>query len=119
MTTANVTPAKLRRAMRIRKTKPHFVQAVDHPQNARDLSDAAREAGVIADVVVDVAVGTRTGVPSGEQALALAQLVDRLPGLKLRGLISYDGGAQHLKGFKHRQEQTLARYAPSVETFDR
>jgi D-serine deaminase-like pyridoxal phosphate-dependent protein len=118
MTTANVTPAKIRRAMQIRKAHPQFVQAVDLPQNARDLSDAAREAGVVANVVIDVAVGTRTGVPAGEPAIALAKLVDTLPNLELRGMISYDGGAQHLKGFANRQEQALKRYEPSVETFD-
>ncbi len=118
MTTSNVTPAKIRRAMQIRKTNPRFVQAVDYPENARDLSAAAGEAGVVADVVVDVAVGTRTGVPAGAQALALAQLVDSLPHLKLRGLISYDGGAQHIKGFKTRLERTLQNYQPSLETFE-
>ena len=61
----------------------------------------------------------RSGVPAGDQAIALAQLVDKLPHLKLRGLISYDGGAQHIKGFKTRLEQTLNRFAPSVETFER
>jgi D-serine deaminase-like pyridoxal phosphate-dependent protein len=119
MTTANVTPPKIRRAMAIRKANAQFVQAVDHPQNARDLSDAAREAGVVADVVIDVAVGTRTGVPAGDAAIALAELVDTLPNLRLRGMISYDGGAQHLKGFANRQEQTLKRYEASIETFDR
>jgi 3-hydroxy-D-aspartate aldolase len=58
-------------------------------------------------------------VPAGDQALALAQLVDTLPNLKLRGMISYDGGAQHIKGFKNRLEQTLKRFEPSVETFER
>lgn len=119
MTTANVTPSKIRRAMQICKKTSNFIQAVDYPQNARDLSDAAREAGVVADVVVDVAVGTRSGVPAGDQAIALAQLVDTLPSLKLRGIISYDGGAQHIKGFKERQDQALKRYEPSVDTFDR
>jgi D-serine deaminase-like pyridoxal phosphate-dependent protein len=119
MTTANATATKIRRAMQIRKKNPHYVQAADHPQGARDLSDAAREAGIVADVVIDVAVGTRTGVPAGDQAVALAQLVDKLPNLKLRGLVSYDGGAQHIKGFKNRREQSLTRYAPSVETFTR
>ncbi len=118
MTTANVTPAKIRRAMQIRKTNPTFTQAVDHPQNARDLSEAAREAGLTADVVIDVAVGTRTGVPAGEPALALARLVDTLPNLTLRGMISYDGGAQHIKGFAERERQTLARFEKSVETFE-
>jgi D-serine deaminase-like pyridoxal phosphate-dependent protein len=118
MTTCNVTASKIRRAMKIRKANRSFIQAVDNPQNARDLSDAAKEAGIVADVVIDVAVGTRTGVPAGDQALALAQLVDRLPGLKLRGMISYDGGAQHIKGFKARLERTLKNYEPSVQTFD-
>lgn len=117
MTTSNVTANKIRRAMRIRKANPSFIQAVDYPQNARDLSAAAKEAGIVADVVVDVAVGTRTGVPAGAPALALAQLVDTLPNLKLRGLISYDGGAQHIKGFRTRLEQALRNFEPSVETF--
>ena len=119
MTTSNVTANKIRRAMQIRKANRIFIQAVDYPQNAQDLSDAAKEAGIVADVVVDVAVGTRIGVPAGEQALALAQLVDKLPNLKLRGMISYDGGAQHIKGFKKRSEETLKRYEPSVGTFER
>jgi D-serine deaminase-like pyridoxal phosphate-dependent protein len=118
MTTSNVTPRKIRRAMQIRKRHPQFIQAVDHQQNARDLSDAAREAGVVADVVVDVAVGTRSGVPPGAQALEVAQFVDTLPNLKLRGMISYDGGAQHIKGFKEREARSLERFAASVETFE-
>src|SRR5439155_4348932 len=40
MTTSNVTPNKIRRAMTIRQANRHFIQAVDYPQNARDLSDA-------------------------------------------------------------------------------
>jgi D-serine deaminase-like pyridoxal phosphate-dependent protein len=119
MTTSNVTPNKIRRAMQIRRTNPQFVQAVDYPQNARDLNDAAKAAGLVADVVIDVAIGARSGVPAGDQAIALAQLVDKLPNLKLRGVISYDGGAQHIKGFKTRLDQTLNRFAPSVETFER
>ena len=119
MTTSNVTANKIRRAMKIRKANPQFIQAVDYLQNARDLNDAAKEAGVVADVVVDVAIGTRSGVPAGDQALAVAQLVDKLPNLKLRGIISYDGGAQHIKGFKNRLDTTMKRFEPSVGTLER
>src|SRR6476646_9668129 len=119
MTTSNVSPSKIRRAMALRKSHPQFVQAVDHPDNARDLDAAAKAAGLVADVVIDVAVGTRSGVPADERALALGQLVDTLHNLRLRGIISYDGGAQHIKGFKNRLDQTLNRFAPSVETFER
>ncbi len=82
MTTANLPPAKIRRAMELKKRYPGFIQAVDYDQNARDLNDAARAAGVVADVVIDVAVGTRTGIPPGEDAIKLAQLVDKLPRLE-------------------------------------
>jgi len=118
MTTSNVTANKIRRAMKIRKANRNFVQAVDYEPNARELNDAAKEAGVVADVVIDVAVGTRSGIPAGPQAVALAQLVDKLPNLKLRGIISYDGGAQHIKGFSTRLERTLQNFEPSVHTFD-
>ena len=74
MTTANPSVDKIRRAMAIRKSHPNFIQAVDDEQNARDLYEAAKAAGVVADVVIDVAVGTRSGIPAGEGALALAQL---------------------------------------------
>ncbi|PYR50827.1 MAG: hypothetical protein DMF89_08000 [Acidobacteria bacterium] len=94
-----------------------FIQAVDLEQNARDLSAAAREAGVVADVVIDVAVGTRSGIPPGEGAVALAKVVDKLPNLKLRGVLSYDGGAQHAKGFDARKERALKNIEPNAETF--
>ena len=118
MTTANLSAGKIRRAMALRKRSPTFIQAVDHDQNARDLSDAAREAGVVADVVVDVAVGTRSGVPAGAEALALAQLVDRLPSLRLRGLLSYDGGVQHVHGFATRKTRMLSAIEANAATRD-
>src|SRR5437588_9307058 len=116
MTTSNPSVAKIKRAMALRKKHPNFIQAVDYAPNARDLNDAAKAAGIVADVVIDVAVGTRSGIPAGDQALALAKLVDTLPNLKLRGLISYDGGAQHIKHFQTRLEQSLKNFEPSVDT---
>jgi 3-hydroxy-D-aspartate aldolase len=118
MTTANVTPTKIERAMSLRRWHRGFVQATDTPDNARDLSEAAEAAGVTADVVVDVDPGGhRTGIAPGRQALELAQLVDRLPGLRLAGMLCYDGGSQHVRGFEARRVQTLERLAPAAETF--
>ena len=116
MTTSNLSVNKIRRAMKLRKQSPGFIQAVDFDQNARDLNDAAKEAGIVADVVIDVAVGTRSGVPPGEDALALAKLVDSLPNLKLRGLLSYDGGAQHVIGFQARKDRALRNIEDNART---
>ena len=118
MTTSNPSPSKIRRAMNIRKFNPQFIQAVDLEQNARDLSAAAKEAGVVADVVIDVAVGTRSGIPPGEGAVALAKVIDKLPNLKLRGVLSYDGGVQHAKGFDARKERALKTIQPNVDTLE-
>jgi D-serine deaminase-like pyridoxal phosphate-dependent protein len=89
---------------------------VDEEQNARNLSDAAKASGVIADVVIDVAVGTRSGIPAAD-ALALAKLVDTLPGLKLRGLLAYDGGAQHVNGFAARKDRALKAMEDAARVF--
>jgi D-serine deaminase-like pyridoxal phosphate-dependent protein len=117
MTTSNPSKSKIRRAMAIRKRSSNFIQAVDQEENARDLSAAAKEAGVVADVVIDVAVGTRSGIPPGEGALALAKVIDTLPNLKLRGILSYDGGVQHAKGFAARKERALKNIEPNAEVF--
>ncbi len=118
MTTSNPTPSKIRRAIKLRKANSSFIQAVDEEQNARDLSAAAKEAGLVADVVIDVAVGTRTGIPPGDGAVALAKLVDTLPGLKLRGMLSYDGGVQHVKGFAERKARALKTIEANAATLE-
>ena len=117
MTTVNVTPRKIRRAMQLRKWCAGFIQAVDTAANAADLSAAAEEAGVTADIVVDVDPGGhRTGISPGAPALELAQRVDSLPGLRLRGLLCYDGGAQHVTGFAERRVRALSRLEAAADT---
>ena len=120
LTTVNVSAAKIRRAMQLRKQCDGFIQAVDTEGNARELNDAAREAGIIADVTVDVDPGGhRSGITPREPALTLAQLVDRLNNLRLRGILCYDGGSQHVSGFAARRTQAIERLAPAAETFSR
>jgi 3-hydroxy-D-aspartate aldolase len=116
MTTSNPSVAKVRRAMALATKNPAFIQAVDYEPNAHNLSAAAKEAGITADVVIDVAVGTRSGIPAGADALALAKLVDSLPNLRLRGLLSYDGGAQHIDGFAARKARALSALEGNAAT---
>lgn len=117
MTTVNVSAPKIIKAMALRKKYPGFVQAVDNPQNVQDLQDAAKAAGVIADVVVDIDVIRRSGVAPGAPALALAQQVDRSPNLRFCGILAYDGSVQHVVGFQKRKMQALQTFEPVVETY--
>jgi D-serine deaminase-like pyridoxal phosphate-dependent protein len=118
MTGVNVSVPKIQKAMALRKKYKGFVQAIDNPQNAHDLQDAAKAAGIIADVVMDIDVIKRSGVIPGAPALALAQLIDKMPNLKFRGILAYDGGVQHVKGFQQRKAKALENYEPVVKTYE-
>src|SRR5206468_12804717 len=66
--------------------------AVDDERHARALSAAAGAAGSEIGVLVDVDVGMdRCGVRNREEALRLAEQLSRLPGLRLRGVMGYEG----------------------------
>lgn len=118
MTGVNVSVPKIQKAMALRKKHKGFIQAVDNPQNVQDLQDAAKAAGITADVVVDIDVVKRSGVSPGVPALALAQMIDKMPNLRFCGILAYDGGSQHVAGFKMRQEQALRNFEPVVKTYE-
>jgi D-serine deaminase-like pyridoxal phosphate-dependent protein len=118
MTTTNPSRSKIARAIALSRKSPQFIHAVDEEANARDIADAAKAAGLVANVVIDVAVGTRSGIPAGDGALALAEAIARLPNLRLRGILSYDGGAQHITGFAARRSTTLANIEGNVKVFE-
>jgi D-serine deaminase-like pyridoxal phosphate-dependent protein len=69
--------------------------ALDSLFAARQLSEAARAAQVSFGVLAETDVGLgRVGVPPGEELLALAQGIERLPRLTLEGVTFYPG---HIK----------------------
>ena len=119
MTGVNVTAPKIKHAMELRKKYNGFIQAADNPQNAKDLQDAAKAAGVVADVVVDIDIIKRSGVLAGDPALALAQMIDKMPNLKFRGILAYDGGVQHVKGYQARKDQAMKNFEPIVMTYEK
>jgi D-serine deaminase-like pyridoxal phosphate-dependent protein len=65
---------------------------VDDVNNAEALATAARQAGCAFGVLIDIDVGMgRCGVRTQEEARALAAQIGRLPGLRLRGIMGYEG----------------------------
>ena len=118
MTGVNLSIPKINKAMALRKKYPGFIQAVDNAQNAQDLQDAAKAAGIKADVVVDINVIRRSGVLPGAPALALAQQVDKSSNLRFRGILAYDGGVQHVMGYDKRLSECLKNIEPAVLSYD-
>jgi D-serine deaminase-like pyridoxal phosphate-dependent protein len=119
MTGVNVTAPKITKAMALRKKYKGFIQAIDNPQNAKDMQDAAKAAGIIADVVMDIDVIKRSGVLPGAPAVTLAEMIDKMPNLKFRGILAYDGIATHVVGFKARKEFNSKNLEPVVKTYDK
>jgi D-serine deaminase-like pyridoxal phosphate-dependent protein len=65
---------------------------VESTYNADELSAAGSRAGTEIGVLVELDIGLhRAGVRSLDAAVALAEHIDRLPGLRLRGPFGYEG----------------------------
>ncbi len=68
------------------------IAAVESEANARELAGAAGAAHSEINVLVEIDVGLhRSGVRSADAAVGLARLIETLPGLRLVGLLGYEG----------------------------
>ncbi|MBV9863411.1 MAG: DSD1 family PLP-dependent enzyme [Alphaproteobacteria bacterium] len=77
---------------------------VDDVTQVDALEEAAREAGIVLPVHVEVNMGgNRCGVEPGGPALELARRVGEAPHLSFVGLQAYHGSAQHLRGWDERR----------------
>lgn len=84
--------------------------AVDSVAGLDQIADAARGGGVTVGVLIDVNVGQhRCGVAPGQEALALARRAADTAGLRLRGVMGYEGHAQPVRDRAERQ--SMARNA--------
>jgi D-serine deaminase-like pyridoxal phosphate-dependent protein len=91
--------------------------AIDSQVGAAQMADAARRAGVTVGVLVDLNVGqNRCGVSPGEEALALARVAAGTPGLRLRGVMGYEGHLQPVADRAERDMRARAAMQALVDT---
>jgi D-serine deaminase-like pyridoxal phosphate-dependent protein len=96
----------------------NLICAVDHFENARDISEAAGRIGRKINVLVEVNVGlNRCGVMPGKPALELAEKVVGLKNLVFRGLMGYEGGL-FIKDPEQKKNECTQRNRLLVETKD-
>jgi 3-hydroxy-D-aspartate aldolase len=118
LTSELVGPNKINRLIRLTKKQPDTMSAVDHPSHAEQLNEAAGAAGVKLNIMVDIdPVGRRTGIEPGAKAVALAEIIDGLPNLNLRGVHGYSGASSHVKGFENRKAHSEKYMTPVIESF--
>jgi D-serine deaminase-like pyridoxal phosphate-dependent protein len=113
VTSPQVTPPKIARVVALNLAAENgLAVVVDHPQNAADLSEAARASGKTLDVLVDFSAGHhRTGAATEDDAIALARAVEAADGLRLAGLQAYYGNLQHIADRAVRQDKTKRQHA--------
>ncbi|HKB28259.1 MAG TPA: alanine racemase [Candidatus Limnocylindrales bacterium] len=86
-----VDPRKIARLVALGR-RARIAVAVDDPEPVATLSVEAARAGTTIDVLIDVDILLhRCGVPSAGDAVSLAQVIDRAPGVRLRGIMGYEG----------------------------
>ncbi|MEM7112805.1 MAG: alanine racemase [Chloroflexota bacterium] len=86
-----VSPRKIRRLVQL-VSYANVKVTVDNAQNVAALGQAAAASGVEIGVLVDVDTGMhRTGVAPGEETVRLARLVHEADGLRLMGLMAWEG----------------------------
>jgi D-serine deaminase-like pyridoxal phosphate-dependent protein len=93
--------------------------AVDSKHNIKELSGAVSARGIELGCLIEVNVGLpRCGV-SPDRAVELARLIDELPGLKLRGVMGYEGHIVSVEDKDPREEGARKSMSILIEGRDR
>ncbi len=117
ITSPVVTPHKIERLMKLKKTGAQLMVVVDDKKNIEDLSHAAVSHKLTLDVLVSLNPGlNRIGVEPGKPAVDFAREVLTLKGLRFRGIEAYAGQVQHIRGFSERREKSLEALEGPAET---
>ena len=97
-------PEKIMKAALLAK-KCTLTVCVDEMENAGLLSEAAVSAGSTVNCYAEYEIGMqRCGIADDEKFIALAEYIDKLPGLKFTGIQAYAGHVSHMEKEKERKE---------------
>lgn len=120
VTSPVVQLAKIQRLLALNEIADDMAVVADDPANIAILAEAAAAAGgKPLTVFVDIDVGAnRTGVPSAQQATALARDIDAAAALRFGGIQGYAGQLQHIVDFDARKQGAadVAAQMRQVET---
>ena len=107
---------KVERAARL-QARAEVLICADDPFHVRLASEVASDLGVEIPMVVDINVGMdRTGVAPGRPALELARAIDRAPGVRLAGIMGYEGHVLTAWPNEEKRAGTIAAVAGLIES---
>ena len=102
-----VGPLKVARLVEVAKQATLCV-AVDAAANIREISDAAASADVTINLLVDIDVNLHRCGVTPEAAPSLCALIADLPGVRLRGLMGYEGHVMGLSDDEKERETAVS-----------
>jgi len=113
-----VSEGKILRAVALTR-KTDLKIAVDSEENLIDISDHAHKSGVEIGIVLEVDIGhRRAGVRTVEEALELARLASRLPGVTYEGIMGYEGHCVFIESLEERKKVSSIAYDRLLEYKD-
>ncbi len=93
--------------------------AVDSIKNAKSISRLASEKGLRIEVLIEVDIGThRCGLEPGKPVLEFAREIQNLDGIRLKGLMGYEGFAGSIIDFEERKRACTKALESIVKTRD-
>ena len=111
-----VGPAKLRRLTALAR-RARVSVAVDSATVAQGIAEAAAAARIEVPLLIECDTGAgRTGVQTPEQALELARLIERLPGVRFAGLMTFPTNLDQTPAFLAEALRLLAKAGLEAET---
>ncbi len=117
ITSPVVTAEKISRVVAVAKKSSGIQMVVDNATTIGDFNEAARAAGIVLRVILDLDTGTkRTGIAVGKPALALAQQIDKCDALRFDGLQAYAGHLMHVTGHAQRKSRSVATFSKAIDT---
>ena len=99
---------KIARLVEVARQASRLCVAVDDPRNIEELSQAFAAAGLTLDVLVDINIGANRCGVTPEVAPTLAQQVLDAAGLRLRGLMGYEGHAVGISDLEEKEAVSAA-----------
>jgi D-serine deaminase-like pyridoxal phosphate-dependent protein len=109
---------KLKRLATLARRR-RLLLSLDSETAARALSAAAHAEGATIGVLVEFDAGlNRCGLAPGQPCVDLARVVEKLPGLKFRGLMTYAGNISGPEASRHEEaKHVAARLAETLAAF--
>lgn len=103
---------KIGRLLALNAATSDLAVVIDHPDNARQLGDAAAAAGQVLSVLIVADIGAhRFGVTSDAAAVEIGKVIAASPSLRFRGVQGYAGQVQHIEDYAERRQQSHAAVA--------